>query len=38
MVRQRWNFTERQGGGQEDITEIIKHLESWARITLPKSG
>jgi len=36
-VRQLWNFTEQQGGGQEDITEIVKHLEGWAGVTVKKS-
>ncbi|MEE8435168.1 MAG: NAD(P)-dependent oxidoreductase [bacterium] len=36
MVRQVWNFAEHQGGGQEDITEIVKYLENWAGVRVPK--
>ena len=36
-VRQMWAFAVSLGGGKEDITEIVKHMEKWAGVTVPKS-
>ena len=33
-VRQLWAFAESQGGGQQDISEIIKFMEAWAGVTV----
>ena len=37
-VREMWAFAESQGGGQEDISAIIKHMEKWAGVTVRESS
>lgn len=33
-VRQLWQYAMSQGGPDEDYTEILKHLEKWAAVTV----
>ncbi len=33
-VKQLWLYAEGRGGPDQDITELVKHLEAWSGVTV----